>query len=499
MNTTGDPAASDDHTPEAETLARPYRSKKQKPCDACRIRRTGCIVEATALKCSLCQHRGIPCTFLSKPVRKRERQARPDQPRSSSSTETMQPDRIAFALTMPALSSTPLLRLRSAVDTSQTSSMSVPHNDTAAMLSGYTSLYSGASGDQDPNLLRHLNFDKNDHFSHASWTVWKVLPRASNPVYFTLFSNDLMDQHTDMYNTESIDNIVGPHQAQLLDLYYTHVHHSYLILEPRQDLERRINEKSIRLSLLTCIYCIAMAFQDSLEGVNKEKRYDLCMFAFSILNIEARAPNLDVIKAFLLYMHMLPALVREPNRPGDWALTCQLVGVAQDIGLHRDPSDWKIPAQERKTRRILWWALFIHEKWTAHWLGRPSHIRNTDWDVRPLSLDDFSDDASRLDLNCLASAETFIALASLSEILGDILETFYSVCKDFSVMDAFLANIEGERLRNRWLEWEATTRVVHSMSTERTNGRHITSIHLIICKLTIPYYSIYVADSKVYG
>ncbi len=44
----------------------------------------------------------------------------------------------------------------------------------------------------------------------------------------------------------------------------------------------------------------------------------------------------------------------------------KMLGLAQDIGLHLEPSEWNIDPQEIKTRRILWWSLYIHEKWLGH-------------------------------------------------------------------------------------------------------------------------------------
>lgn len=51
---------------------------------------------------------------------------------------------------------------------------------------GYTSLYSGLSGDQGPDLLRHLSFNQQNLFGTSLWTAWRVLPRMEDPVYFTV-------------------------------------------------------------------------------------------------------------------------------------------------------------------------------------------------------------------------------------------------------------------------------------------------------------------------
>jgi hypothetical protein len=40
----------------------------------------------------------------------------------------------------------------------------------------------------------------------------------------------------------------------------------------------------------------------------------------------------------------------------------QAIGAAQLLGLHMDPSEWKLPAWEKSIRKRLWWGLLIHDK-----------------------------------------------------------------------------------------------------------------------------------------
>lgn len=56
-----------------------YRSRKEKPCDNCRRRRTCCIRDVDQ-DCALCNARGVHCTFNSKPPeRKRHHKPGPLQ------------------------------------------------------------------------------------------------------------------------------------------------------------------------------------------------------------------------------------------------------------------------------------------------------------------------------------------------------------------------------------------------------------------------------------
>lgn len=230
-----------------------------------------------------------------------------------------------------------------------------------------------------------------------------------------------------MYSNTKIDKVFGPYGSGLIDLYYTYVHPSYPIMEPKEELLRRCRAGEVRVSLLSCIYILAMDFWSEsaeLKSHSAPRCAEVWNDIFVALTVETRTPNIDTVKGLLLYMQLPSHFVKEPNRPGLWALSCLLTGVVQDIGLHVDPSEWQIPVEERKARRILWWAVFAHDKWTAHFLGRRPHLSPTHCSVKPLSVDDFSDGTSRIHLDDLAAARAFIAFSNISSILGDVLEEF---------------------------------------------------------------------------
>jgi hypothetical protein len=62
----------------------------------------------------------------------------------------------------------------------------VTEQSRSTVLQGHTTLYTGNSSDQDVYLLRHLPFDRNDHFGQSNWRVWKVLADERAPAYFTV-------------------------------------------------------------------------------------------------------------------------------------------------------------------------------------------------------------------------------------------------------------------------------------------------------------------------
>lgn len=53
-----------------EQNGRKYRSKKQRPCDLCRSRKTHCRITGSESICELCKKLGRQCTFVQKPLRR---------------------------------------------------------------------------------------------------------------------------------------------------------------------------------------------------------------------------------------------------------------------------------------------------------------------------------------------------------------------------------------------------------------------------------------------
>lgn len=250
------------------------------------------------------------------------------------------------------------------------------------------------------------------------------------PSYLTLFPNPHLDCHAEMYSLERVESLFPSHRDELLHLYYTHVHPSYPVLEPRKIFEGRVAERRVPSSLLAVVYNHGAQFWQCspLAKTNScPLQQEIRPWIFSCLSFEARTPNLAIVQATLLFMQMMPRQIRAPNHPGFWPMTNMLVGISQDIGLHVDPSNWSIVPSERKIRRILWWAVYTHDKWLSHMLGRPSHITAHNWNVKPLTLADFSDEDGRLPFESVSSAQSFMALCSLSTILADVSDSFYSI------------------------------------------------------------------------
>ena len=145
--------------------------------------------------------------------------------------------------------------------------------------------------------------------------------------------------------------------------------------------------------------------------------------AIKSLDYAVHRPKLSTVEAGLLLL--------QRKTENCWPMTAQMVAVGQDVGLHRDCSDWDIPDWEKGLRKRLAWALIMQDKWASLVCGRPSHIFQADWAVRPLTEQDFPENI--LDENDEeGSTEVekgrtlYMCMVHLSQILTDILACLYS-------------------------------------------------------------------------
>lgn len=125
----------------------------------------------------------------------------------------------------------------------------------------------------------------------------------------------------------------------------------------------------------------------------------------------------------------------------------QTLAIAHMLGLHLDPTSWRVSKEERDVRIRLWWAIVIHDKWSALCWGRPSVIHSSHHSV-PLpkrnslspcadhladaGLSAFQDTlgwerSSDLPLDAHTPGDTFAGLCRLTLTLNDVLTNFHSV------------------------------------------------------------------------
>ncbi|GAA5934490.1 hypothetical protein JCM3775_000370 [Rhodotorula graminis] len=135
------------------------------------------------------------------------------------------------------------------------------------------------------------------------------------------------------------------------------------------------------------------------------------------LEDEYRKPTLQTLQQALVVLASRPPL----NLAQNHLAMGRLSSAAQILGLHLDPTQWRIPRDERVLRKRLWWTVLITDKWRALWFGRPSNISRDSWNVSLPTLDDLDATPDSL------SAQSFIASCKLTVIVDTVLSEFFTV------------------------------------------------------------------------
>ncbi|EXJ83943.1 hypothetical protein A1O3_04610 [Capronia epimyces CBS 606.96] len=155
-----------------------------------------------------------------------------------------------------------------------------------------------------------------------------------------------------------------------------------------------------------------------------------------------------------------------------WAGLAHLV--AQNMGLHREPTQSCGSDKTRRFRRRLWWSLYIRDRTLALGTRRPMRIRDEDFDVAMLTLDDFDieplDEFNRgspLNQNAeeqKCTALMCIELAKLCVCIGHVLSTQYTTMSNQPTVPhtvMVVARRDGQRINelskcddeiNEWLQ-----------------------------------------------
>ncbi|KAI6715093.1 nitrogen regulatory protein tamA [Diplocarpon mali] len=281
---------------------------------------------------------------------------------------------------------------------------------------GWTSQFVGSSGELDPHVLRHCEFNHANCYRAREWAVWRVKGEGDGLVCFTFIPDTHLDARPDYYPTTDTEAIVSPYGTDLLRTYFEVIHHSYPLLDPA----RFAGTPQTGDPLLATIYALAAPFCPS----SPAEYPSLAAFIHQVLPIENRHPRLETLEAAILFLQRLNA---PTTLPGHSSTLGSVVGIAHDLGLNNDPSTWALSPADCSRRIRIWWALYIQDKWTALGLGRPSYLNDEHCNVPFPTIAHFSHLGLSGEQLGLAPALQFIAMAHLSSILSDILSNFYAL------------------------------------------------------------------------
>ena len=216
-----------------------------------------------------------------------------------------------------------------------------------------------------------------------------------------------------------VEKLVGSNAAALLQHFQSSISRSFPIIEPSTLAPAA--RKSLDPALLCAIYTVS----GSSPGFAADKKRPLDIqqledVALNLIHDSLNKPTLSTIQAGLLLM--------QRSDIDSKTLNTQLVSAIFELGLHLDCSNWQLSEEERGLRKRLAWAIYMQDVWCSLVHGRPSMISKAHWAVRDLEEEDFHlEDGSEAAMDERERGhECFCQMVNLTQILSNILDTFYT-------------------------------------------------------------------------
>ncbi|KAL7932842.1 fungal-specific transcription factor domain-containing protein [Trichoderma chlorosporum] len=472
---------------------RRYMSKRQRPCDFCRARKSACRIEGGP-PCRMCLLHSRLCTFVETTSMHRLSPSREQGVSPISLPEPLLLDNTSSG--SPSIDSAlnsssgqlsygipPEIGLLSweQIDADFASFQSNLAADflgdlgpDARPLEGgppevlldnddvdTTPQFVGTTGEFDPCLFEHYLRDASGRLRFKKLTLQSVhLGRL--PAHFMLTSQSLYSQSREeaglaskydaAISREKLKSIVPIDIGErLIRLYDRFIAQQYPIFS----LLSRPSPTSSPSYLLAAIYAISQPFMQFDDALTLDLAYDplpnstLLQISLKALEFEIYGPTLPVIQTFILLL----ARPTPHHLISDSSFRSKLLGMlisaAHTLGLHLDPTEWSIPRWQVTQRRRISFIIFKMDTWMASSLGRPPMLSEENWLViSPSSEDGYG--------ACIEETEwiVFLRHAQLVSTLRRVLSELHSL-RAFTQLSVNLQQTLGisMKLREELLMW----------------------------------------------
>ena len=391
-------------------------SKRTRPCDTCRRRKTRCHTDERETTCVLCKFHGQQCTYDQTP-RHRKRAASLVARADDQTIPTTHGRRLTIPGTgveeYDALPEGSTLLKR-------TLGLQNSHHSQYLGINNPLNVYN-VGGNSIPETLVRSAGPIQVRFVHPIH-AFRILPDAET-VGHSLESSIL----------DSIERAVEGHGPDLVSLYFRVVHPAFPILHKEVFLEKYARSyREFAPPLLAAVYLLASGYwdySDSLASKAKPEMQTLRKLAVDSLQHAMQRAKLSTIQACLLISQHHSNKFDDAFGETDLNMTSQLVQLVHRLGLYLDASDWDIPDWEISLRRRLSWACFMQDKWLAFVQGHPSFISSESWDVSSLTANDFpetEEDETAGSSEVEKGRLVYMNMAELAEILSDVLTVILS-------------------------------------------------------------------------
>ncbi|KAI7847709.1 fungal-specific transcription factor domain-containing protein [Circinella umbellata] len=212
---------------------------------------------------------------------------------------------------------------------------------------------------------------------------------------------------------EESDTITPPSkhvQEKLITFFFEHLHPFMPIINK----ERFLSAEQPPNILIQAILALTFRFVSQHEPTEQYPNASeyATMYSAKVVNrlrdpVRSRLCHVQSAVLMTLYLDM-----DDGDDSMQWYMLGTAIRMAQDLGLHRSCSHWKIlPQPEIETRHRLFYACYVLDRWLSARAGKPLTILDRDFDTPMPSNNEYY---------------TFTIMIKLSEILGRVLKALYA-------------------------------------------------------------------------
>ncbi|KAL9560117.1 hypothetical protein MBANPS3_000081 [Mucor bainieri] len=199
--------------------------------------------------------------------------------------------------------------------------------------------------------------------------------------------------HTYIYTVTGLDRYTA---VRLLKIYFSHIHPILPVIDKTEFIKQYRDRVDSYPSgeLLNAMFGAAARFVEC-ESVEPERKRTLPSDAVwdvpvgwsnkffdqaeYIISKWPTNPTISNVQAITLILNHRGD--RDSKSSACWQLGGFAIRMAQLLGLHRNCDEWDIPRNEKETRKRVWWALYITDRFQTAILGRPINLRDEDLNV----------------------------------------------------------------------------------------------------------------------
>ncbi|KAL0091320.1 fungal-specific transcription factor domain-containing protein [Phycomyces blakesleeanus] len=203
--------------------------------------------------------------------------------------------------------------------------------------------------------------------------------------------------------------------SRMVSFYFSHLHPFLPIINRTRFLTHAHQPTILTNAILALSFRFASLYFPNLTENSQEHAGTYFRKVMHRLRDTARSRLCHVQAAILMTLYL--DLDDGDVESIQWCTLGSAIRMAQDLGLHRSATHWKLPPAEIETRHRIFYACYILDRWMGARAGKPLTILDRDFDTAMPSA--YEGDQGPI-------YQPFILLIKLSEILGRVLKALYA-------------------------------------------------------------------------